>query len=170
MNRPPHFIVFSPPPPYTLPTLHRQHIEPTSNAHRAYIDSTSTQHRPDIDATLSFYFNTVPWIVKLYTSTRLPLPHFYFCFPPLPPPPPSLCCFLPTTTHHHQKDNHISFVFPPLTPPPPTNFHCFLTTTTATATVVFLPDRLFRWPVSSFLHLLPDFGYFGRSLAFLAWF
>ena len=34
---------------------------------------------------------------------------------------------------------------------------------------VCLPDRLFRWPVSSFLHLLPDFGYFGRSLAFLAW-
>ena len=159
MNRTPHFIVFPPPPPYTLPTLHRQHIELTSNAHRAYIDSTSTQHRPDIDATLSFYFNTVPWIVKLYIY----LHHCHiFIF--------SLHCY-----HHRQ----VCVIFSPPTPPPERqpHFFCFSstnsTTTTATAmliSIVFLPDRLFRWPVSSFLHLLPDFGYFGRSLAFLAWF
>ena len=120
MNRPPHFTVFPPPPPYTLPTLHRQHIEPTSNAHRAYINSTSTQPRPDIDATLSFYFNTVPWIVKLCTSTTAT---FLFLFPATAITTAKFVLFSPHH-HHHQKDNHISFVSPPPTPPPPPPPQC----------------------------------------------
>ena len=91
-------------------------------------------------------------MVKLYTSITAT----FLFFPSTATTTAKFVLFSPHHHHHRHRNSHISFVTPPPTPPPPPNFHCFLTTTTATAmhiSIFFLPDRLFRWPVSSFLHL-----------------